>query len=218
MNANIGWESGTSNVKLAALRWAVAGAALDLGCGRGWYAAALADRGFAVTGMDQANRVEDARVRVIEGPIRPPLPFPDCAFTTVLMFDILEHLEPEAEILAEVARVCAPGGRVIVSVPHADDAFLPDYGLTYLHRIDRTHVREYTPRQLAARLESFGFRTLYCRLEGQARLPLVFAEFLRGPRWLKTLAQYAITALQKIGVVHAPQVAGDIHWAGERAP
>lgn len=66
MNANIGWESGTSNVKLAAVRRAVAGAALDLGCGRGWYAAALAGRGFVVTGMDQANRVEDVRVRVIE--------------------------------------------------------------------------------------------------------------------------------------------------------
>jgi SAM-dependent methyltransferase len=216
MTDAVGWNAGPSNVKLAALRWATGQRALDLGCGRGWYAAALADKDFTVTGLDQTNRVTDPRIKVIEGLITPPLPFPAGAFDTILMFDILEHLPDESGVLAEVARVCAPGGRLLLSVPHSDDGCLPHYGLTYLHRIDRTHVREYTPAGLPPLLESFGFRTLYCALEGRAHIPLVFSEFVRGPRWVKTLAQYGLTALHKIGLVHNPNVAGDIHWIGER--
>lgn len=213
---SIGWTAGPSNVKAAALRWATGNTALDLGCGRGWYAAMLADRGFQVVGMDQANRVADSRVEVRVGPIQPPLPFADGAFSTALMFDILEHLDDEAGIMSEVARVCQRQGRVILSVPNADDTFLPNYGLTYLHRIDRTHLREYTLNGLPRHLESFGFRTLHCALEGRTHLPLVFSEFVRGPRPIKTLARYGITAMQKLGLVYNSQTAGDIHWVGER--
>ncbi len=212
----VGWAAGPSNVKLAALRWAVGNHALDLGCGRGWYASVLADRGLRVVGMDQTNRVADSRIEIREGPIASRLPFCDAEFGTVLMFDILEHLEHEPEIMSEVARVCAKGGRVILSVPNSLDAFLPQYGLTYLHRIDHTHVREYTLAELPPHLESFGFRTLYCALEGRTHLPLVFAEFVRGPQIMKRLAGYCITALQRIGLIHNPNVAGDIHWIGER--
>ena len=214
--AVVGWGVSASNVKLAALRWAVGGRALDLGCGRGWYSSALADRGFRVIGMDQTNHVTDSRIEIRERKIEPPLPFADRAFDTILMFDILEHLEGEVEVMCEVARVCATGGRVLLSVPNANVAFLPEYGLTYLHRIDRTHLREYTLAELPRHLETFGFRTLYCALEGQAHLPLVFAEFVRGPRAFKTLVRYSLTALQKIGLIHNPNVAGDIHWIGER--
>ena len=210
----VGWQTAVSNIKLAALRHAVGKCALDLGCGRGWYATVLADRGFQVVGMDQVNGVVDPRIEVREGLIQVPLPFAEAAFDTVLMFDILEHLDDEAGILNEIARVCAPGGRVLVSVPHSDDGFLPQYGLTYLHRIDRTHLREYTPQTLRERLENVGFHTVYCRLEGGAHLPLVFSEFVRGPRGFKGLVRYAITALQKVGLICNPSVAGDIHWVG----
>ena len=207
---------GPSNAKMAALRWAVGSTALDLGCGRGWYASALADRGFRVIGMDRVDQVTDARIEMHVGDIRPPLPFLDASFDTVLMFDILEHLEAEAEILSEVRRVCRAGGRVILSVPNADDAFLPMYGLTYLHRTDRTHLREYTLDGLPRLLAGFGFRTLYCALEGRTHVPLVFSEFLRGSRAVKTLARYALVALLRVGAIHNPNVAGDIHWVGER--
>src|SRR3972149_8821035 len=113
-------DPGPSNAKMAALCRAVGSAALDLGCGRGWYASALADGGFRVIGMDRVDQVTDARIEMHVGDIRPPLPFLDESFDTVLMFDILEHLEAEAEILSEVRRGCRAGGRIILSVPIAE--------------------------------------------------------------------------------------------------
>ena len=213
---NVGWEGTPSNVKFDALVWAVGDTALDLGCGRGWYAAALADRGFRVIGVDQTNRVSDPRIEMRIESIRTPLPFADDSFSTILMFDIIEHLEDEAGVMKEIARVCRRGGRMLVSVPNNDDGFLPQYALTYLHRVDRTHVREYRIDSIAQHFESFGFRTLHCALQGTQHIQRAFSEFVRGPRAVKTFARYMINALQKIGVIHNTRIGGDIHWIGER--
>lgn len=212
----VGWESTPSNVKREEIKWAIGNTALDLGCGRGWYASVLADRGFHVTGIDQINRVTDPRIEMHVGPIHIPLPFENDSFSTILMFDIIEHITDEQSVMNEIARVCSKNGRVIISVPNNDDAFLPEYSLTYLHRIDRTHVREYRIETIASHFESFGFKTLYCALKGQTHIPLVFSEFIRGPRLIKTLARYTITAMQKFGIIYNPRVGGDLHWVGER--
>ena len=45
------------------------------------------------------------------------LPFADACFDVVAAFDVVEHCEPESTALAELARVLAPGGRLLISVP-----------------------------------------------------------------------------------------------------
>lgn len=211
----VGWMASPSALKIDYVkRYARGTTALDLGCGRGWYAGALADQGFKVTGIDQANRIMDTRITVLEQPIEPPLPFEDGAFDTVLMFDILEHLPGESDILAEVARVCR--SRLILSVPHADAGFLPRYNLTYLHYEDDTHLREYLPEGLQATIEAHRFKTLHVALEGKPTIPLVFSEFVRGGRIVRLAVRYLITALYKIGLVYNDNIAGDIFYVGER--
>ncbi len=211
----VGWQASPSALKLDYIRrYATGHTALDLGCGRGWYASALADAGFEVTAVDQVNRLTDPRITLLEQPISTPLPFEDEAFDTVLMFDILEHLPDEEGILSEVARVCR--GRLILSVPHADAGFLPRYGLTYLHYTDRTHLREYLPAGLQSTIERHGFHTLRLALEGRPTIPLVFSEFVRGGESVRQATRYLITALYKIGLIYNETIAGDIFYVGER--
>jgi SAM-dependent methyltransferase len=45
------------------------------------------------------------------------LPFADGTFDVVSAFDVVEHCEPEALALEELARVLTPGGRLLISVP-----------------------------------------------------------------------------------------------------
>ena len=45
------------------------------------------------------------------------LPFADESFDVVGAFDVLEHCDPESQALGEMARVLAPGGRLLLSVP-----------------------------------------------------------------------------------------------------
>jgi SAM-dependent methyltransferase len=46
-----------------------------------------------------------------------PLPFGDAVFDTVLLTDVLEHIPEPMKLVAEIARVLRPGGRLIAGVP-----------------------------------------------------------------------------------------------------
>ena len=90
---------------------------LDLGCGAGFLANYLAARGHQVSGLDaDAESLEVARaydrtacVDYRRGDAC-ALPFPDGAFDVVCAMDLLEHVEDPARLVAEAARVLAPGG------------------------------------------------------------------------------------------------------------
>lgn len=66
------------------------------------------------------------------------LPFPDGAFSVVLLNDVLEHVDT-VEALREVHRVTRPGGRVVVSTVHFTSRDL---------YMDPTHQRGFSVRTL----------------------------------------------------------------------
>ena len=68
---------------------------------------------------------------------------------TVVMMNVLEHIEDDAEALRSLARVTLPGGRIIIWVP----GYMQLYG-----DFDRAvgHVRRYTPTTLGAAVRHAG--------------------------------------------------------------
>ena len=52
------------------------------------------------------------------------LPFDDRSFDYVLCFETLEHVENPLQLLGELERVCAPDGRVFVSIPWVPRTFV----------------------------------------------------------------------------------------------
>ena len=92
---------------------------LDLGCGGGLVAEALAQRGCAVLGVDASlpslrtarrhARAGGARVAYVSGDAA-RLPLGDGAVDAVVAADVLEHVDDLAAVLREVARVLRPGG------------------------------------------------------------------------------------------------------------
>ena len=98
---------------------------LDVGCASGAVLEALHDRGATVTGIDSsAEMVRLARHRLGDGAdlhladVGSPLPCPDGAFDDVIASLVLHYLEDWTAPLAELRRVLAPGGRLIVAVNH----------------------------------------------------------------------------------------------------
>jgi SAM-dependent methyltransferase len=69
------------------------------------------------------------------------LPFPAETFDVVAAFDVVEHCEPEAAAMAELARVLTPGGRLLLTVPAYQWAWSS-------HDDFNGHVRRYTKRRL----------------------------------------------------------------------
>jgi ubiquinone/menaquinone biosynthesis C-methylase UbiE len=98
---------------------------LDVGCGTGLLSVSLAGIARQVTGLDLTpEMLEQARALQAElkignihwqqGDIL-PLPFPDGTFSIVVTKATFHHLTDPAGALAQMIRVCAPGGRIAVS-------------------------------------------------------------------------------------------------------
>jgi SAM-dependent methyltransferase len=99
---------------------------LDLCCGPGRHAVPLAQLGYRVSGLDRSRRLlgraaaraagQGQRLDLVAADMR-RLPFADASFDAVLnLFNAFGYLEDEAQdelVLAEVARVLAPGGRFL---------------------------------------------------------------------------------------------------------
>jgi len=98
--------------------------ALDVGTGTGHYACDLAERGLTVTAIDPSEamlgvaRAKGCRVTWEQGQAE-DLPFADGTFDLVLSVTTLEFVRDPARSLAEMARVTAPGGRMVVAVLNA---------------------------------------------------------------------------------------------------
>jgi SAM-dependent methyltransferase len=103
----------------------ITGRWLDLGCADGGYVAELLRQGAAeVVGVDTAEeRIAKAAARglphtsfqIAEGE---SLPFPDAHFDGVFMNEVFEHVTDEKATLREVARVLAPGGKLVLISPN----------------------------------------------------------------------------------------------------
>jgi SAM-dependent methyltransferase len=95
---------------------------LDLGGDNGVISFLLRQRGgdwwSADLGAAQAAAIRDLvgeRVWALDGP---RLPFEDRSFDAIVVADLLEHIEDDARLVEELARVLEPGGVLIVNVPH----------------------------------------------------------------------------------------------------
>jgi ubiquinone/menaquinone biosynthesis C-methylase UbiE len=116
---------------------------LELGCGAGLTAVAVAERGLCVTAVDATEamlartrrRAADAgvrnRLRVQLGDAQ-ALGFADQTFELVIALGLVPWLQGVGQALEEIARVLRPGGYLILTV---DNRQRIDYFLDPLHNI-----------------------------------------------------------------------------------
>jgi len=99
---------------------------LDLSAGRGEIAAALAGDGCDVRGTH--FRADDYKLAEEPPPsgiaidpdvdLTRPLPYGSAAFDLVILCEVAEHLPTYIPVIAEIGRVLAPSGHLILSTPN----------------------------------------------------------------------------------------------------
>lgn len=134
-----------------ALRAHARGRTLDLGAGRLTYRGLIVRCGtdIAYTSLDieRAHSELDVVADVCRG-----TGLPESSFDTVFCSQVLEHVSEPAAFLAEAYRLCAPGGRLIITAPF----------LFYVHGMPHDYFR-YTPDGLAHLASGAGFRIVESR-------------------------------------------------------
>jgi SAM-dependent methyltransferase len=100
------------------------------------------------------------------------LPFDDGVFDVVSAFDVVEHCEDDAMAVAELARVLAPGGRMLLSVPAYQWAWSD-------HDVQAGHHRRYTRRRLRQLVEGAEMTVVRSTHAFAAVFPLFVAERAR---------------------------------------
>jgi len=145
---------------------------LDLGCGGGEFTAAIAAAGAPVLGADVAeNAILAAQRTYPDGdfrlvPFDGELPFDDGGFELVWASEVIEHVADTHLWLAEVRRVLAPGGRLLLTTPAHGRLRLLVGGIERYAPPLGDHLHLYTARSLRGVLADLGFDAVTVRGAG----------------------------------------------------
>ena len=130
----------------------VSGDVLEIGTGMGYGVDVIAPAAKSFTTIDKnvpefENELPaNAKFRQM---VVPPLDFADGNFDYVVSFQVIEHIEQDADFVREVSRVLRPGGKFIVSTPNAPMSLTRN----------PWHVREYKADELESLLKG-GFSSV----------------------------------------------------------
>ncbi|HSG00834.1 MAG TPA: class I SAM-dependent methyltransferase [Vicinamibacterales bacterium] len=153
---------------------------VDVGCGTGLLAAALARRGDRVVALDfrpeGLRRLEPSGLAL--WPVQSSatdLPLEAGTADVVLALDVFEHVDDEAAI-GEAVRVLKPGGTLVITVPA-----MPS--LWSARDEEAGHLRRYTRRTLVDLIRQAGLELVDIRFYQFLLLPFVVLTRVLGKRW-----------------------------------
>lgn len=158
-----------------------AGRFLEVGCGTGFVLAGVraAFPAWELAGSDLfPEGLEFARQRVPGAALfqmdARRIPF-DAEFDVAGAFDVLEHVEEDEAVLAEMRRAVRPGGGILVTVPQHPRLWGPMDDLA-------RHRRRYTRAELTGKVERAGLRVERVTSFVSLLLPVMAASRLLRPR------------------------------------
>jgi ubiquinone/menaquinone biosynthesis C-methylase UbiE len=129
---------------------------LDVGCGSNKYPGSL---GIDIARIKGVDFVAD---------VTAGLPFKDSSIDGVYASHVLEHFDDLVGVMNEIWRVCKPGGRVYITVPHASSSFMTWRDPTHRRGLSLSTFTYFDPDKFEGQMFSYyakaRFRPVYARL------------------------------------------------------
>jgi len=147
------------------------GRLLDVGCAAGFFLAEAAAH-YTVQGVELSEfSSRFARERfgldVVTGTLHDAA-YPDARFDLVTLWDVIEHVSDPAAVLTEVARVLAPGGRVVLTTGDIGSAYARARGAAWHLLTPPWHLYFFSRATLATLAARAGLRVEQIAARGVA--------------------------------------------------
>jgi len=202
------WWSNRFYARLARRHGPKSGRVLEVGCGLGHLLSWFGQR-YEVFGADiNASALEEARRNVPKGQFSLQSAedlgrFADNDFQIVIAKHVVEHLPQPEKAIAEMGRVLAPGGLLILATPNLDSPMRKWKEEKWIGYQDPTHINLKTPREWLAFLEKYHLKPFKVFSDGfwdAPYLPVVPARvqklFFGAPGGLQAILGWSIIPLQ----------------------
>lgn len=153
------------------------GRLLEIGSGLGHLVGQLEDT-FETSGMDINHwAVEESKSVVKKTTLQTAsaeeIPFRNSAFDVVIIKHIVEHLPNPEQAIAEIGRVTAPSGILILATPNLDSLLKPWKGDRWIGYQDPTHISLLPPESWLGWIENAGFALLRVFADGFWDVPYI---------------------------------------------
>lgn len=151
------------------------GKILDIGCGYGHFLKIMEGHGWKAEGIDPSpNTVSYARkegLDVINTTID-EASLPESSYKAVTMFYVLEHLTDPLNALRKVHNLLAPGGALIIRVPHTTPVVRLLSALKISNNLYDApfHLFDFSPSSITRLLEKSGFTSIIV-MPGEPTVP-----------------------------------------------
>ena len=134
------------------------------------------------------------------------IPFADGIFNLLVTKHVVEHLPHPEKAIAEMGRITASGGVLILSTPNLDSLLRPRKGKKWIGYQDPTHISLKPPAEWLAMIREAGFRVRRVFADGFWDVPYI--KFV--PRQIQKLIFGAPGGVQAItGLVFLPMRWGE---------
>lgn len=134
---------------------------VDIGCG--------SNKREGAIGLDIA-RVEGVDVL---GDVTHGLPFGDSTVDAVHAAHLLEHMDDLPAVMSEIWRICKPGARVYITVPHASSSFMTWRDPTHRRGVTLSTLRYFNRSTFEGNLFRYysnaNFKQVFARLRFASR-------------------------------------------------
>lgn len=154
------------------LEWVKNGPVLDVGCGVGGMTKSLMKKGFDTYSIDPSRKACELVSKINSKTTCADITnvdenkFPK--FKTIIMLDVLEHIEDDITALNKIHKLLDDNGRLIISVP---------YHKIFWTKADKNHFRRYSRKRLRTVLTATNFNVKKMRFWNMLSiLPLLFSK------------------------------------------
>jgi len=162
------------------------GSLLDVGCATGSFLAAAREAGFTISGVEPAASAAATASERLGIPVHAgdlaSAAFPPAEFAVATLWDVIEHVTDPSAVIAETARVLAPGGVLVVSTGDIASPWARLTGARWPLLTPPQHLFYFTKASLCALLERHGFSVVSVRHPGKW-VTLGFALFKAVESW-----------------------------------